>query len=159
MIIGLTCDENSCNFNFTFRYENTILLKCIKLARAAAIEFTITLDHWSSPATIDYFHLPLNIILKNLSKMMKELVEVASFYCFSSGGIFFDTMDSDNLIVNFTLRSRGFVHYRCDRDIIMDMDVNSLVGVLNYADDDDTITIKVDDSSNIVKFTIENPST
>jgi len=41
----------------------------------------------------------------------------------------------------------------------MDMDVNSLVGVLNYADDDDTITIKVDDGSNIVKFTIENPGT
>ncbi|KAL9327469.1 hypothetical protein ACSQ67_008114 [Phaseolus vulgaris] len=39
----------------------------------------------------------------------------------------------------------------------MDMDVNDLVGVLNYADDDDTITIKVDDGSNIVKFTIENP--
>ena len=100
-----------------------------------------------------------DIILKNLSKMMKELVEVASFHCFSSGGIFFDTMYSDNLIVNFILRSRGFVHYRCDRDIIMDMDVNSLVGVLNYADDDDTITIKVDDGSNIVKFTIENPGT
>jgi len=47
------------------------------------------------------------IILKNLSKMMKELVEVASFHCFSSGGIFFDTMDSDNLIVNFILRSRA----------------------------------------------------
>ncbi|KAL9327472.1 hypothetical protein ACSQ67_008117 [Phaseolus vulgaris] len=56
---------------------------------------------------------------KNLSKMMKELVGVASFH-------FFDTMDSDNLIVNFILRSRGLRTTCYDRDIIMDMDVNEL---------------------------------
>ncbi len=53
-------------------------------------------------------------------------------------------MDSSHVsLVSLKLRSDGFEHYRCDRNLSMGMNLKNMVKMLNCANNDDIITMKV----------------
>ncbi|KAG4399959.1 hypothetical protein GLYMA_08G334900v4 [Glycine max] len=97
-------------------------------------------------------------LLKKVLESVKELVNDANFDC-SSTGFSLQAMDSSHVaLVALLLRSEGFEHYRCDRNISMGMNLNNMAKMLKCAGNDDIITIKADDGSDTVTFMFESPT-
>ncbi|KAG5527096.1 hypothetical protein RHGRI_028128 [Rhododendron griersonianum] len=67
-------------------------------------------------------------------------------------------MDSSHVELVALLRSEGFKHYRCDRNISMGMNLGNMAKMLKCAGNDDIVTIKADDGSDTVTFMFESPS-
>ncbi|KAL5716440.1 hypothetical protein ACHQM5_018129 [Ranunculus cassubicifolius] len=68
-------------------------------------------------------------------------------------------MDSSHVaLVALLLRSEGFEHYRCDRNISMGMNLGNMNKMLKCAGNDDVITLKADDGSDTVTFLFESPN-
>ena len=86
-------------------------------------------------------------LLKKLVEAVKDLVTEANFDC-SASGIALQAMDSSHVsLVAMQLKSDGFEHYRCDRDMSIGMNMASLSKILKCANNDDVITIKAEDVS------------
>lgn len=97
-------------------------------------------------------------LLKKVLESIKDLVTDANFDC-SSSGFSLQAMDSSHVaLVALLLRSEGFEHYRCDRNISMGMNLNNMAKMLKCAGNDDIITIKADDGSDTVTFMFESPN-
>lgn len=97
-------------------------------------------------------------LLKKVLEAIKDLVNDANFDC-SSTGFSLQAMDSSHVaLVALLLRSEGFEHYRCDRNISMGMNLNNMSKMLKCSGNDDIITIKADDGSDTVTFMFESPS-
>jgi proliferating cell nuclear antigen len=97
-------------------------------------------------------------LLKKVLESIKELVTDANFDC-SSTGFSLQAMDSSHVaLVALLLRSEGFEHYRCDRNLSMGMNLNNMAKMLKCAGNDDIITIKADDGSDTVTFMFESPT-
>lgn len=97
-------------------------------------------------------------LLKKVLEAIKELVTDANFDC-SATGFSLQAMDSSHVaLVALLLRSEGFEHYRCDRNISMGMNLNNMAKMLKCAGNDDIITMKADDGSDTVTFMFESPS-
>ncbi|XVE99695.1 hypothetical protein REPUB_Repub03eG0222500 [Reevesia pubescens] len=97
-------------------------------------------------------------LLKKVLESIKDLVTSANFDC-SATGFSLQAMDSSHVaLVALLLRSDGFEHYRCDRNISMGMNLANMAKMLRCASDDDIVTIKADDGSDIVTFMFESPS-
>ncbi|KAG6417958.1 hypothetical protein SASPL_120155 [Salvia splendens] len=96
-------------------------------------------------------------LLKKVLESIKELVTDANFDC-SATGFSLQAMDSSHVaLVALLLRSEGFEHYRCDRNISMGMNLNNMAKMLKCAGNDDIITLKADDGSDTVTFMFESP--
>ncbi|KAK9124388.1 hypothetical protein Sjap_013990 [Stephania japonica] len=86
-------------------------------------------------------------LLKKVLESIKDLVNDANFDC-SATGFSLQAMDSSHVaLVALLLRSEGFEHYRCDRNISMGMNLGNMSKMLKCAGNDDIITIKADDGS------------
>ncbi|KAK9055335.1 hypothetical protein SSX86_026418 [Deinandra increscens subsp. villosa] len=97
-------------------------------------------------------------LLKKVMESIKELVTDANFDC-SATGFSLQAMDSSHVaLVSLLLRSEGFEHYRCDRNLSMGMNLNNMSKMLKCAGNDDIITIKADDGSDTVTFMFESPT-
>ena len=97
-------------------------------------------------------------LLKKVLESIKDLVNDANFDC-SATGFSLQAMDSSHVaLVALLLRSEGFEHYRCDRNLSMGMNLNNMSKMLKCAGNDDIITIKADDGSDTVTFMFESPS-
>lgn len=97
-------------------------------------------------------------LLKKVLESIKDLVTDANFDC-SATGFSLQAMDSSHVaLVALLLRSEGFEHYRCDRNLSMGMNLNNMSKMLKCAGNDDIITIKADDGSDTVTFMFESPS-
>lgn len=97
-------------------------------------------------------------LLKKVLEAIKDLVTDANFDC-SSTGFSLQAMDSSHVaLVALLLRSEGFEHYRCDRNISMGMNLTSMAKMLKCAGNDDIITIKADDGGDSVTFMFESPN-
>lgn len=97
-------------------------------------------------------------LLKKVLEAIKDLVNDANFDC-SSSGFSLQAMDSSHVaLVALLLRSEGFEHYRCDRNMSMGMNLGNMSKMLKCAGNDDIITIKGDDGSDTVTFMFESPS-
>ena len=82
-------------------------------------------------------------LLKKVLDATKDLVTDANFDC-SQDGFALQAMDSSHVsLVSLKLRSDGFEHYRCDRNLSMGMNLKNMVKMLNCANNDDIITMKV----------------
>jgi len=96
-------------------------------------------------------------LLKKLLESIKDLVTDANFDC-SSTGISLQAMDSSHVsLVNVFLRSDGFEKFRCDRNIALGINLASMAKVLKCAGNDDSITIKADDTGDVATFMFESP--
>ncbi|EMS47535.1 Proliferating cell nuclear antigen [Triticum urartu] len=88
----------------------------------------------------------------------KDLVPLPNFDC-SGTGFSLQAMDSSHVaLVALLLRSEGFEHYRCDRNLSMGMNLGNMAKMLRCAGNDDIITIKADDGSDTVTFMFESPN-
>ncbi|CAI9770785.1 unnamed protein product [Fraxinus pennsylvanica] len=97
-------------------------------------------------------------LLKKVLEAIKDLVTDANFDC-SATGFSLQAMDSSHVaLVSLLLRSEGFEHYRCDRNISMGMNLNNMAKMLKCAGNDDIITLKADDGSDTVTFMFESPT-
>ncbi|KAK8515724.1 hypothetical protein V6N13_139306 [Hibiscus sabdariffa] len=96
-------------------------------------------------------------LLKKVMEVIKDLINDANFDC-SATGFSLQAMDSSHVaLVALLLRSEGFEHYRCDRNISMGMNLGNMSKMLKCAGNDDIITIKADDGSDTVTFMFESP--
>ncbi|KAJ7298300.1 hypothetical protein O6H91_08G102000 [Diphasiastrum complanatum] len=97
-------------------------------------------------------------LLKKVLEAIKDLVTDANFDC-SATGFSLQAMDSSHVaLVALLLRSEGFEHYRCDRNLSMGMNLNNMAKMLKCAGNDDIITIKADDGGDSVTFMFESPT-
>nr|KAJ0191747.1 hypothetical protein LSAT_V11C800418020 [Lactuca sativa] len=96
-------------------------------------------------------------LLKKVMESIKDLVNDANFDC-SATGFSLQAMDSSHVaLVSLLLRSEGFEHYRCDRNLSMGMNLSNMSKMLKCAGNDDIITLKADDGSDTVTFMFESP--
>ncbi|KAJ1696062.1 hypothetical protein LUZ63_004574 [Rhynchospora breviuscula] len=97
-------------------------------------------------------------LLKKVLEAMRELVNDANFDC-SATGFSLQAMDSSHVaLVALLLRSEGFEHYRCDRNLSIGMNLSNMSKMLRCAGNDDIITIKADDGTDSVTFMFESPN-
>lgn len=76
-------------------------------------------------------------LLKKLLDAVKDLVTDGNFDC-SSTGFGLQAMDTSHVsLVSMMLRSDGFDHYRCDRNISMGMNLVNMAKMLKCANDKD----------------------
>ena len=97
-------------------------------------------------------------VLKKILEAIKDLVPNANWDC-SGSGVSVQAMDSSHVsLVSLSLNSDGFAPFRCDRNLTLGMDTSTLAKILKCASNDDSITIKAEDSSDTVSFVFESQS-
>lgn len=95
-------------------------------------------------------------LMKKILEAVKELVTDANFDC-SATGISLQAMDSSHVsLVSMLLRGDGFKEYRCDRNVSLGVNMNSMAKILKCAGNDDTLTLKSSDSGDTIDFVFEN---
>lgn len=99
--------------------------------------------------------LPQGAILKKVLESIKDLVNEANFDC-NSSGISLQAMDSSHVsLVSMLLRSDLFDPYRCDRNVSLGINLSSMSKILKCSSADDIITIRAEDSADLVTFVFE----
>lgn len=102
--------------------------------------------------------LPQGNVLKKVLEAIKDLVPNANWDC-ASNGLTVQAMDSSHVsLVSLSMSSDGFEPYRCDRNITLGMDTSTLSKILKCASNDDSITIRAEDSGDTVSFVFESQS-
>lgn len=95
------------------------------------------------------------VIIKKVLDAIKDLLNEASFDC-TENGIELQAMDNSHVsLVSLLLKSSGFDAYRCDRHIVMPINLVSMNKIFKCATFDDAITIRAQDDADIVTFTFE----
>ncbi|KAJ1976877.1 hypothetical protein H4R34_003811 [Dimargaris verticillata] len=97
-------------------------------------------------------------LLKKIIEAIKDLVQDANFDC-SDSGISLQAMDSAHVaLCALLLKSDGFEPYRCDRNLSLGINLNSLSKMLKCSGNDDVITLKADDEGDILTMLFESPN-
>jgi hypothetical protein len=66
-------------------------------------------------------------------------------------------MDNSHVaLVSMMLKAEGFSPYRCDRNLALGINLNSLTKVLRAAQNDDLLTLKAEDSPDVVNLIFES---
>ena len=69
-------------------------------------------------------------------------------------------MDSSHVsLVSLHMKSDGFEHFRCDRNLSLGMNLASLTKVLKCSGNDDVVTLKADDAADTITVMFESKST
>ncbi|KAL4993846.1 Mysoin-binding motif of peroxisomes-domain-containing protein [Aspergillus recurvatus] len=90
---------------------------------------------------------------------IKDLVQYCNFDC-NDSGIALQAMDNSHVaLVSMLLKAEGFSPYRCDRNIPIGIDLVSLTKVLRAAQNEDILTLKADDSPDVVNLMFESAET
>uniref|UniRef100_A0A8B9GCJ0 DNA sliding clamp PCNA n=1 Tax=Amazona collaria TaxID=241587 RepID=A0A8B9GCJ0_9PSIT len=97
-------------------------------------------------------------VLKRVLEALKDLITEAC-WDLGSGGISLQSMDSSHVsLVQLTLRSEGFDTYRCDRNIAMGVNLNSMSKILKCAGNEDIITLRAEDNADTLALVFEAPN-
>ncbi|KAJ0967109.1 hypothetical protein J5N97_024026 [Dioscorea zingiberensis] len=97
-------------------------------------------------------------LLKKVVEAIRELVTDANIDC-SSTGLSLQAMDSSHVaLIALLLRSDGFEHFRCDRNVSIGMNLANVSKILRTAGNDDIITLKADDDGDLLTFMFESPN-
>ena len=95
---------------------------------------------------------------KKLIESIKDIVSEINLEC-SPTGINFQAMDRSHIaIVTLNLNIDGFDQYRCDKYIILGINVENLCKIMKFAGKDDTLLIKSDINPSHIEITFENAS-
>ncbi|KAJ5679173.1 Proliferating cell nuclear antigen PCNA [Penicillium macrosclerotiorum] len=98
-------------------------------------------------------------LLKRVVDAIKDLVQDCNFDC-NDSGIALQAMDNSHVaLVSMLLRAEGFSPYRCDRNIALGINLNSLTKVLRAAQNEDILTLKAEDSPDAVNLMFESAET
>jgi len=97
-------------------------------------------------------------LLKKTLDSIKDLLKEATWDC-SDSGIQLQAMDNSHVsLVSVLLRHDGFDKFRCDRQLSMGMNLDSMSKILKCAANDDIITVKAQDQADNVTFMFESPN-
>jgi len=97
-------------------------------------------------------------LLKKVLESIKDLLKEATWDC-SDSGIQLQAMDNSHVsLVAVNLRHDGFDKFRCDRQLSMGMNLDSMSKILKCAANDDIITVKAQDQADNVTFMFESPN-
>ncbi|EEB09016.2 hypothetical protein SJAG_04190 [Schizosaccharomyces japonicus yFS275] len=95
-------------------------------------------------------------LLKKLLDAIKDLVVDANFDC-NDSGISLQAMDSSHVaLVSMLIKSDGFEPYRCDRNIALGINLNALSKVLRCAQNEDLVTLKAEDTPELLNLVFES---
>jgi len=97
-------------------------------------------------------------VFKQLIEALKDLVQDANIDC-TPDELSIQAMDSSHVsLVQVSLRSNGFDHFRCDRTISLGFNSQNMSKVLKCAENNDIITLKADDDGETLTLMFESPS-
>ncbi|KAJ9286915.1 hypothetical protein DTO021C3_5435 [Paecilomyces variotii] len=98
-------------------------------------------------------------LLKKVVDAIKDLVQDCNFDC-NDSGIALQAMDNSHVaLVSMMLKAEGFSPYRCDRNIALGINLVSLTKVLRAAQNEDILTLKAEDSPDVVNLLFESAET
>ena len=104
--------------------------------------------------------LAKSLILKKVLDSIKDLVSEASWECTESG-MSLQAMDTSHVsLVTVNLNSDGFRKFRCDRNMMLGMNLVNLAKILKCSSNDDKLTLQAgySDDSDKIKLIFEAPS-
>jgi len=97
-------------------------------------------------------------ILKKILESVRDLLRQATWDC-SDTGIQLQAMDTSHVsLVSINLDSEGFDKFRCERQVSMGMDLDSMAKILRCSSKDDTVVIRAQDQPDKVTFIFESPT-
>ncbi|KAI9845802.1 MAG: hypothetical protein M1837_004482 [Sclerophora amabilis] len=95
-------------------------------------------------------------LLKKVVDAIKDLVQDCNFDC-NDSGIALQAMDNSHVaLVSMMLTAEGFSPYRCDRNIPLGINLNSLTKVLRCAQNEDILTLKAEDAPDSLNLVFES---
>lgn len=95
-------------------------------------------------------------VFKQIIEAIKDLVQDANIDC-SEDELSIQAMDSSHVsLVQVNLQSSAFDHYRCDRAISLGFNSANMSKILKCAGNDDTITLKAEDSADTLTLMFES---
>lgn len=98
-------------------------------------------------------------IWKKVVETMKDLVSEANFDC-SPAGVTIQAMDSSHVaLVHLLLDFNGFLKYQCERSSLMGISMTALSKVLKIVDNNDQVTFRHEEDSDILVISTMNPDT
>ncbi|KAH0409505.1 hypothetical protein KCU90_g20808, partial [Aureobasidium melanogenum] len=94
-------------------------------------------------------------LLKKVVEAIKDLVQDCNFEC-NDSGVGLQAMDNSHVaLVSMLLKADSFSPFRCDRNIALGINLVSLQKVLRAAQDKDILTLKAEDSPDVVNLVFE----
>ncbi|KAL9657599.1 hypothetical protein ABK040_012679 [Willaertia magna] len=95
-------------------------------------------------------------ILKKILDAIKELVNDANFDC-NSNGMALQAMDISHVsLVHLMLKKDAFERYRCDKNLVLGVNMQMMNKILKCAGNDDSITLKSSDNADTLTLNFEN---
>ncbi|KAF1354970.1 proliferating cell nuclear antigen, N-terminal domain-containing protein [Delphinella strobiligena] len=95
-------------------------------------------------------------LLKKVVDAIKDLVQDCNFDC-NDSGVALQAMDNSHVaLVSMMLKSESFSPFRCDRNIALGINLTSLQKVLRAAQPNDILTLKAEDSPDVVNIVFES---
>lgn len=96
-------------------------------------------------------------LLKKIVEAVKDLVNDGNWEV-SSSGMSLQAMDSSHVcLVAVDMRSDGFEHFRCDRNLSLGINTANFAKLLKCAGNEDIITLKAEDSPDVLTLMFESP--
>ncbi|MCJ1354653.1 MAG: proliferating cell nuclear antigen [Icmadophila ericetorum] len=93
---------------------------------------------------------------QSTQEAIKDLVQDCNFDC-NDSGIALQAMDNSHVaLVSMMLRAESFSPFRCDRNIALGINLTSLTKVLRCAQNEDILTLKAEDTPDVVNLVFEN---
>lgn len=90
---------------------------------------------------------------------IKDLVQDCNFDC-NDSGIALQAMDNSHVaLVSMMLNADAFSPFRCDRTVALGINLVSLTKVLRAAQNEDILTLKAEDSPDVVNLMFESSET
>lgn len=97
-------------------------------------------------------------LLKKIVEAVRELVTDANLDC-SESGISMQAMDSSHVsLCAMLIRSDGFDHYRCDRNLSLGLSMANISKILKCAGNTDKVTLQAEDTPDILTLMFESES-
>lgn len=95
-------------------------------------------------------------VFKKLVDSIKDLVSDVNLDITYSG-ISMQAMDSSHVaLVSLNLKYNCFEEFRCDKQMVLGLNIQHVAKILKCSGSEDTITLKVEDDTNQVVFIFEN---
>merc|ERR1711990_960235 len=97
-------------------------------------------------------------VLKKTMDALKDLIKEA-VWDVSAQGLSLQSMDSSHVsLVQVTLRTEGFETFRCDKNLALGVNVDTMGKLMKCAANDDAITLRSEDNGDLLGLVFESKS-
>jgi proliferating cell nuclear antigen len=95
-------------------------------------------------------------LFKKILDAIKDMVKEGNFHC-KPNGMMFQGMDSAHVaLVSLLLNKHGFDMYRCERNRVLGLNIESLSKIFKSAQNSDIFTMHWEDESDVASFLFED---